>query len=208
MAVTFTSLYAKRILEGHYTRLMQTEAGRRLSSLSRPSKLAIEGAMYAVTAYLSTKEHALAGSPVKAFLWELAEDAPSELAKRMLNGDPSSPHAARGGEGNVIDVQVSESEKQNVLEGLLRMDAEDLATFVTWLEKASPEDCQQMAERMASLTEEEQRRILGLTPEQARTLFDSQRPFEEPPKDQPGLMQSLNAKLRSLNERLEEKRKS
>lgn len=202
-AVTFATGYAKRLLERQYTRLMQTEIGKWALQLSQPSKYAVEAVLNGIVAYLSTKEGAIANTPVKEFVWEIAKDAPSEISKRLLNGD-HPPSASP-----VINVESSAEEKQTVLDGLLRMDADSLIAFLSWLEKASPEDRRQMAETMSTLAEEEQKKLLALTPEQARSLFLSASPPQQAntPKRE-GAIKSLTSALRELNESLEKRKTS
>jgi hypothetical protein len=202
-ATTFAAGYARRMLEGQYTRLFETDLGKRATKLSRPSKYAVEAVLNGIVAYLSTKEDTLANTPVKAFLWEVAKDAPSEISKRLLNGDHKTPASPLHG------FETSDPDKQTVLDGLLRMDASNLGTFLSWLEKASPEDRRQMAETMSRLTEEEQKKLLALTPEQARVLFASgsdSGQAESPQKE--GMVTSMTSALRGLNERLEQRKRS
>lgn len=201
---TFLAGYAKRMMEGHYTRLMETEVGRRATQMSRPSKYAVEAVLNGIAAYLSTKEGTIANTPVKEFLWEVAKDAPSEISKRLLNGD----HATSAG---VIDT--STEDRQTVLDGLLRLDANDLGTFLSWLENASPEERHQMAEAMSKLTEEEQKKLLVLTPDQARNLFASSFEPTAPKqmKRSPEAQADLDAAHRRVDEELarnREKRKA
>ena len=200
-AVTFAVGYAKRMMEGQYTRLMTTELGKQAARLNRPSKYAVEAILNGIVAWASTKETKFANTPVKEFLWELAKDTPSEISKRLLNGDHSEP----------IDVEVSGEDARTVLDGLLRMDANDLSTFMSWLEKASPEERHKMAEKMSKLTEDEQKKLLALTPEQARVLFASSSDSDQPEPDCPkqeGVVSSMTSALRGLNERLEQRKRS
>lgn len=192
-AATFAAGYAKRMLEGHYTSLKQTELGKRAMQLSRPSKYAVESVLNGIVAYLSTKESTISNTPIKAFLWEVAKDAPSEISKRLLNGDHGTPASP------VTGVETSDQDKQTVLDGLLRMDASNLGAFLSWLEKASPEDRHQMAETMSKLTEEEQKKLLTLTPEQARMLFSKQ-----PDSGKPALAM-INDTLKNARTRLQQK---
>ena len=198
-AVTFASGYARRMMEGQYTRLMNTELGKRASRLSKPSKYAVEAVLNAIVAWASTKEGKFANTPVREFLWELAKDAPSEISKRLLNGD----HA------ETIVVPVSGEDARTVLDGLLRMDANDLSTFMSWLEKASPEERHKMAATISKLTEDEQKKLLALSLEQARILFasTSTTPQGDVPK-QEGVVRSLTSALRGLNEHLEKRKGS
>lgn len=190
-AVTFASGYAKRMMEGQYTRLMNTELGRQALRLSKPSKYAVEAVLNVIVAWASTKETKFANTPVREFLWELAKDAPSEISKRLLNGDHAEP----------IDVEVSGEDARSVLD--------DLSTFMSWLEKASPEERHKMAETMSKLTEDEQKKLLALTPEQARLFFASSSDSEKPDSlKKEGVVSSMTSALRGLNERLEQRKPS
>lgn len=202
-AVTFATGYARRMMEGQYSRLTLTEIGKRAAQLSRPSKYAVEVVLNGIVAYLSTKKGTLANTPIKEFLWEIAMDAPSEISKRLLNGDHTTPASP------VVDARTSAHDERTVLDGLLHMDANNMSAFLAWLEKTSPEDRRQMAETMSELTEEEQKKLLALTPEQARVLFASS--CETGQADSPkkeGVVSSLTSALRGLNERLEQRKHS
>lgn len=198
--VTFAVGYAKRMMEGQYTRMTNTKFGQQASRLNRPSKYAVEAVLNGIVAWASTKENKFANTPVREFLWELAKDAPSEISKRLLNGDHAETN---NGE------TVNGEDARTVLDGLLRMDANDLNTFTSWLEKASPEERHQMAETMSKLTEDEQKKLLALSPEQARTLFASKSVPKEPaaPKSE-SAVHSMTSALRGLNERLEKRKAS
>ena len=201
--VTFAAGYAKRMLEGQYTRLMSTELGKQASRLSRPSKYAVEAVLNGIVAWVSTKEANFATTPVREFLWELAKDAPAEISKRLLNG----------GHAETIDVQVSPEGTRPVLDGILNMDAKDLSAFVSWLQIASPEERRQLAEAMSKLTEEQQQRLMTLTPDEARALLATSSSDQGPRKKQrPADVQAdLDAAHKRLDEELrqrQEKRKA
>lgn len=202
---TFAAGYAKRMMEGQYTRFMQTSLGQKGQALSRPNKLAIEAALNGLAAYLSTKESKFADTPLKSFLWEVAMDAPSEISKRLLNGADAKEKGAK--HSNVIDVEAVRAEEATVIEGLLKMPVEDLATFLAWLQSATPEERHWMAETMAGLSEEEQAKLAKLTPEQAKLLLKTMTPKPEPaPAPERGVFGSLADSLRAMNERLEKRK--
>ncbi len=201
-AVTFATGYARRMMEGQYTRLMETELGKRAAQLTRPSKYAVEVVLNGIVAYLSTKESTLANTPVKEFLWEIAKDAPSEISKRLLNGDHKFASTAA-----TPDVETGDGDSRTVLDGLLRMDADDLGTFLSWLEKATPEERSQMAESMAKLTEDEQRKLMTLQSEQGRTLLATSPKSVRSQKTRPPEVQAdLDAAHRRLDEQLRQLR--
>lgn len=212
-ASTFAAGYAKRMLEGRYSQLTETKAGQRLVNLSRPNKLIIEAALNGLVSYLSTKESSLANSPVKEFLWEIAKDAPSEISKRLLNGDHKRTKSADA--SSATDVETGESEQRGVMEGLLKIKPDDLGAFLIWLESASIEERRFMAEAMSQLTEEQQSKMVGLSSEREKTFLGGIAPpdqkLPEPPPSQPGppkgrgALASLTDSLRSVNERLEKR---
>ncbi len=180
-AVSFAAGYAKRMMEGQYNRLFQTGLANSLIGLNRPSKLAIEAALNSVVAYLATREGGTANTPVKEFLWEVAKDAPSELSKRLLNGE--NLVSERSG---MVDVNGTASDQQTVLEGLLRMNVQELEVFLGWLEHTSSEERAEMARAIANLGEEQQRKIMTLPPEKARSLLAlSQQPEPTSPHETP-----------------------
>ena len=171
-------------------------------ALSRPKKLAIEAALNALAGYLSTKEGKLAETPLKSFFWDLAMDAPSEISKRLLNGE--HPEGGTTKSESTIDVETIKPEEATVLEGLLKMPPEDLTAFLTWLRSATPEERQTMVEVMAGLSEEEQAKLAKLSPEQAKLLLGTLTPKAEPaPHAKRGFFGSLADSLHSVNQRLE-----
>jgi hypothetical protein len=194
-AITFAAGYARRMMEGQYSRLMTTKVGKQALRLGKPSKYAVESVLNGVVAWLSTKEGKLANTPIREFLWDIAKDAPSEISKRLLNGEQVEAF--------------QDEDKRGILDGLLSLHADDLKAFISWLEKASAEERHQMAAFMAVLTEAEQKKLLALSPEQVRTLFASTAASEQagPPKSERAI-RSLTSGLRALNERLEKRKGS
>lgn len=202
-SVTVASLYAKRMLEVQYDRFGNTELFQRAKSLSRPQKLVIEGAMYLLVGYLSTKESRFADTPLKSFLWEVAKDGPSEIAKRLLNGTHNGAGTRHSGAG-VIDVEAAHVEEMTVMEGLLRMPPADLETFLVWLQSASPEERRWMAEVMARLTEEQQATLAKLSPDQAKLVLEMMKPPPQaPPPSDRGFFGQMADALNEVNDRLE-----
>ena len=132
-------------------------------------------------------------------------DAPSEISKRLLNGDHARGQASR--QPSVIDVDVTAEEQATVLEGLLKMPPTELAAFLTWLQGATDEERRGMAEAMAKLSADEQVKLASLTPEQAKLLLTSLPPEQKPtPPPERGVFGSLADSLRAVNDRLEKRK--
>jgi len=206
-AATFASGYAKRMMEGRYNRFKESEVGQQLFQLSSPSKYTIEAVLNGIVAYLATKESTFANTPIRQFLWEVAKDAPSEISKRLLNGEPKTATSEAA-----TELEAGSAGSQAVLDHLLRMDADKLGTFLSWLEKATPEERSQMAGAMARLTEDEQRKLMTLQQEQVKTLLTTLpkpglRQKVRPPEVQADLdaaHRRLDEELRRLNEKAKE----
>jgi hypothetical protein len=180
---------------------MQSKVGRQLGELNRPSKLAVEAVLNGLVAYLATKEGSFANTPIRAFLWEVAKDTPSEISKRLLNGK----HTAMANP-MTIEAVASDKDQWNVLDGLLRMDASNLAIFLSWLEKATPDERRQMAEAMSKLTEEEQAKMLALTPKQAQAALAKSQGMLSGKRQRPSEVQAdLDDAHRRLDEELRER---
>jgi hypothetical protein len=158
--------YAKRVMEGQYNEFFRSQLGQSLTALSRPSKLAIEAALNSFVAYVTAKAGTKENSPVKEFLLEMAKDAPSEIAKRMLNGNHATPTQHQD-----FKPAASDSSQRAVLEGLLRMDPKDLNVFVTWLKAASTEDRRRLAEAVVMLSEEQQKKLTALPAKDVLTIL-------------------------------------
>src|SRR3989338_6068174 len=88
-AAMFASGYAKRLLETPYNHLMETEPVKQIKKFDRPTIYGIEAVLNGIVAYLSIQAGRFANTPVKEFLWQIAQDAPSEISKRLLDGQES-----------------------------------------------------------------------------------------------------------------------
>lgn len=205
-AITFASGYAKRMMEGQYDRVMDTKVGQKLSDIARPRKYAIEVALNGIFAYLATKKKNFVKNPVQELIWEVGMNAPSEISKRLLNGYHGKPDSSKLPVA-VTNVETSATEEQSAMQGLLQMNPQDLATFLTWLQTATPEERNWMAESMSRLTADEQAKLAALTPDQAKTLFATIAPSPAAPvaPEHKGknVLNSLTNALRSVNNRLE-----
>jgi len=115
------SSYARRELDrSFYDRVMQSPIGHRLRNLSDGQKYALEFAAYALSAV--TLHNRGDSGMAMVFLKEVVADAPSEIARRMINGSPN----------------FSEKELQSVLTELSMEDVTTLARVSEANEEPSP----------------------------------------------------------------------
>jgi hypothetical protein len=187
-ASVFASLYAKRLLERHYDETISTSLGQKLYRLDRPTKLGIEAALYAVTAYLVRNEDPRNGPPWKSFLLELLKDAPAEFSKRMLNGEPAVASA---------ETNLPETGALAALEALQGVSTDTLNELAAHLRTLDQEGRRKFANQIAALVEQEVSRD--------RAAEETQQSCRTPGtgKHTPSLTSHLASSLRSINERLE-----
>lgn len=82
------SSYGRRLLEGTYDKLVfETPVGQKLVRLSKGNKAAAEAALYILGALGTTALPE--NNPLQKLFKDLAQDAPSEIAGRFINGPES-----------------------------------------------------------------------------------------------------------------------
>mgnify|MGYP001564021362 CR=1 FL=1 len=128
----FASGYAKRFLESQYDSLAKTDLGQRLHGLDSRLKYGIEAALYAAMAY--AYQRLPMETPIQVFLKELAMDFPSELSKRMINGDIPEGGAV----GDCASAPLSE------------LDNESLLSLARWLSQMTQEERVHTLARLAA----------------------------------------------------------
>lgn len=85
LLASIAASYARRELDRTvYDRVLASDVGKKLSGLSDGQKYALEFAAYAASA-IAVQRSSESGLVAK-FLSEVAADAPSEIARRMING--------------------------------------------------------------------------------------------------------------------------
>lgn len=178
----FGSLYARRLLEDPYDRLMNTPVAEKLKALNRPTKLGIEAAVNLLAACVSSNEAALTDKPWKKFAFEVLMDAPSELNKRLLNGEHG---------GQPVPDSISKEEKA-ALHTLRELDPYTTETLLAWLRTAGSDERQKLVEYLASL-------VPNAKPAPSTPVNAA--------RTSPRLLADFAKRLSSVNETLEQQRK-
>ena len=117
--------YAKRWMESNYDHLMATATGQAAQSLDKRIRYAIEAGLYGLLVVMDRELPN--SSPVERLVRAVALDAPSEVAKRLVNG---AMHSARMADG----VQ------QQSVRNLLTLDHPEIASFLSWFGTLEPRE--------------------------------------------------------------------
>ena len=76
--------YAKRMMESQYDRLMETGFGQKLRGLDKTYRYGIEAGLHALGAVI--EQILPEDKPAVMFFKQILEDAPAEIARRLLTG--------------------------------------------------------------------------------------------------------------------------
>lgn len=197
--VAFAAGYAKRMLESQYNRLGQTQAGKRLRGLNYPTKLGIEVALNLASASLNAYEDKLPGKAWKEFLMQLAEDAPSEISKRILNGDTEIAAAVReaGESPEVVGA---------VLRSMAEMDTASLEALLSAAKNSTTEDRQALAQTILDKIASGQTPTTPKLPPNTKLAQVQDTRDTSDRKTSGSPLRDMTSGLAGLNERLEKRR--
>lgn len=203
----FASGYAKRMLESQYDRLIETEFGHKLRDLDEKCRLGLEAGLHALGAII---EQALPeDNSAVMFFKQILEDAPAELAKRVVNGARGQLHLAVH--------NATTKEERMALTSLLELDDEALKELLRWFGSMDSVEKQRAAGIVCNLTAHDLQRMASLPPDERKLLLDIQDPPRPPkpgPKDNSALktllsdMQKARQSLQERRDTLREKRRA
>lgn len=195
----FAAGYAKRMLEGQYNRFGETQTGKRLQGLNLSTKLGIEVALNLAAASLNAYEDKLPGHVWKEFLMQLAEDAPSEISKRILNGDSETASAVREA-GESPEVAAA------VLRSMAEMDPTSLESLLSAAKIGTSADRQALAQSLLEkITSGQTPTTLKLPPNAESAQVQETRDTSGS-KTSGSPLRDMTSGLAGLNERLEKRR--
>lgn len=192
----FGSMYARRLLEDPYDRLMSTSVGEKLKNLNRPTQLGIEAAVNLLAAWKSQSETSLTDTPWKKFAYEVIMDAPSELNKRILNGSKN-----KGRRGPVSN------EEKAALDALRRLDSHTTNALLEWISTAGDDEREKLVDYLANLVPN----VKAEAGKHVQGKATAREPQACPPAkmagESPSLLADLAKNLNRLSEKLEQRRK-
>ena len=110
--------YSKRYLEDVYNRAFHTTIGQRLKNMPRAAIFSTELALYLLNALLV--ERLRDDTPLMKLLSEIITDAPSEISKRLINGEAELADLE-----NLFRVMTPEKQEE-VIKGLLAIGGQSL----------------------------------------------------------------------------------
>jgi len=202
---TLAAGLAKQRLETQYNRLGETEAVKRIQNLSRPTKLAIELALNLISASLNAYEDKLPGGVLSEFVMQLAQDAPAEISKRILNGDTVFASVQR-------EPGASPAGVAKILQSMAEMDSESLEALLSAARSSTIEERRNLAQALVERIAAEQkaaaptissRQQSDQVPEKAGTPTPPSPPQSSAPAKSPSLLSDLAKSMARLNEKFE-----
>jgi hypothetical protein len=203
----FASGYAKRMMEPQYNRLMESELGQKLLGLDKRYRYGIEAGLHALGAVI---EQVLPeDKPAVMFFKQVLEDAPAEIARRLITGVRGDLRLA---------VQNAKSpEERMAITSLLELDDKALQELLCWFGSMDPSERTRVVGVVSNLAPGDVQRMAALSPEARTILVDIENPpppSKSPPKESELLkkvmsgMKTARQSLQQRRDELREKRKA
>jgi len=194
LAVSLSNL-AKRMMESQYDRLTETEIGQKLRGLDKKYLYGIEAGLDALGAVI--EQIIPEDNSVVMFFKQILEDAPPEIAKRLVNGVK---------DGLQLKAQNAKTKEEKMaIMSLLKLDDESLKEILCWFGSMDPSERTHAAGVVCNLASSELKRMAALSPEERKLLVDIQNP-PPPPHEQSELVSKIESDLNSLANRIDKKR--
>lgn len=152
LAVFFLG-YIKRVLEGEYDKLFETELGKKIKHLDDRVRYGVEAFLNFLTVIFDQKFKD--DSAVKRLLKAVVIDAFPELSKRIINGVKTNLNQ---------NPSVTKSEKE-LMVALLTIEENDLSAILCWLIKTNAEERSEALKFLSHLSNEELKRFATVSPE-------------------------------------------
>jgi hypothetical protein len=203
----FASGYAKRMMESQYDRLMETELGQKLRGLDKKYRYGIEAGLHALGAVI---EQVLPeDKPAIMFFKQILEDAPAEIAKRLITD-------VRGNLQLAVQNAKTQEERMAIM-SLLELDDESLKELLRWFGNMDPSERTRAEGIACNLASSDLKRMAAMSPEERKILVDIQNPpppSKSPPKESELFnevmhdMQNARQSLQQKSDELREKRRA
>ena len=194
----FASGYAKRMMDSQYDRLMETEFGQKLRGLDKKYRYGIEAGLNALGAVI---EQVLPDDkPAVMFFKQILEDAPSEIATRLLTD-------VRGDLRLAVQNAKTQEERMAIM-SLLELDDESLKELLRWFGSMDSSERTRAESVVFNLASGELKRMATLTPAERKILVDIQNPppaSKSPPKES-GLIKDVMTGMQKTRQSLQQRR--
>lgn len=199
----FASGYAKRMMESQYDRLMETELGQKLRGLDKKYRYGIEAGLHALGAVI---EQVLPeNKPAVMFFKQILEDAPAEIAKRLITD-------IRGDLQLAVQNAKTQEERMAIM-SLLELDDESLKEMLRWFGSMDSSERTRATGIACNLASSDLKRMAAMSPEERKLLLDIQNPpppSKSLPKESELLndMQKARQNIQQKRDELREKRRA
>lgn len=192
----FSSLYTKRFLEGNfYDKILDTQLGKKIKSLDKKGKYAIEFGLNLLTVFFDQK---LAGdTALKRFVKEVGIDASPEISARLISSaeDSNSP------------------EQKDLVKMLLQLDEKALVELLNGLYDMNQKERTKILKHISTLSFDELGKLARVTSANIEKIIGLIEPQIEDKKIGPLLspkmvedIQKTTAKIEKMRKEFREKR--
>ena len=197
LAVSLSNL-AKRVMESQYDRLTDTEIGQKLRGLDKKYLYGIEAGLDALGAVI--EQILPEDNSVVVFFKKILEDAPPEIAKRLVNGVK---------DGLQLKAQNAKTKEEKMaIMSLLELDDESLKEIIHWFGGMDSNERKRAGDVVSNLACNELKRMATLSAEERKVLIDIQNPpppSKSPPKES-DLLNEVMSDMQKARQSLQQKR--
>lgn len=176
MTTVFFTGYVKRWMESNYDRLLTTAPGLAVGALDKRARYALEAGLYGLLVLMDRKLPA--SSPVERLIKEVALDAPSEIAKRLINGAAAA-------------AQPGAEKAATSLQRLLLLDEIAVSSLLTWFATLDETVRQSALKLFQRLDPGELLAFAALTPEVRNQFLSTQDVTQKVTKNRPSILHGL-----------------
>ena len=195
----FLSGYAKRMLGPQFDKLMETEFGRKLQGLDNKYRYGIEVGLHALGTVI---EQVLPeDKPAVMFFKQVLEDAPAEVAERLIYGVRCKLLTAAQ--------NAKTQEERMAIMSLLELDDESLKEMLRWFGSMDSSERTRAEGVVCNLAFNDLQRMARLSPEERKVLVDIQNPppaSKPPPKESEALVKEVLSDMQIGRQSLQQKR--
>ena len=191
----FASGYAKRMLTSQYDRLVETEFGQKLRGLDKKYRCGIEAGLHALGAVI--EQIIPEDKPAVMFFKQILEDAPAEIAKRVMTDVRDNLQLA---------VQNAKThEERMAIMSFFELDDESLKELLRWFGSMDSSERTRAEGVVCNLALNDLQRMARLSPEERKLLVDIQNAPPPPPKES-DLLKEVMGDMEKARQRLQQKR--
>ena len=186
----FAANYAKRFLEHVYDSAFETELGRKLASMGKSKKYAVELGLNLLTAFF--EDRLAENTKLQKFVKEVGIDVAPEISKRMINGAASAREE--------ISASAQTDEEKELAEILLALEDKELVELLRWLYEKPAAEKATLLGQLSLMSAEQIARLMYFSAEQREKFFGILNPQPPSQEARQGVLRAMTDDIRKLRE--------